>query len=243
MDNIIKFWGKYPKSEKRNKMFYCGLTMTGWYCCESGEEVPNNDNRDSSVYYFYSKNLDIAKVEVMDLIWALKEHKPIPLSAAQMELEVKEENYKNKLLKILAKVIIEAAKMREKSFDNELSNMDDSIGHLLPNLYGMSIEQASKKAIKKLEIEDAYIFPVYLLLTNNWTDILIWAKLISSNKSTEKLLKFPDRLIYSVPEEISEILKRSLTKSQLSAMCELYNTGELDEVFEDPRYGLLKYME
>lgn len=72
-------------------------------------------------------------------------------------------------METLQKAILIAAKLREGSYDKA------------SNSYLMPMMQAADEAAEQVGYDKLGTYPIYLLLTHSWNDIIAWAQEIEAN--------------------------------------------------------------
>ena len=76
----------------------------------------------------------------------------------------------------LKKTVLLAAKLREDSYDHKAANAAKDLDFVdYAKFYTLSLNDAAEKASEQIE-NNALAFPVYLLLSCCWNDILSWAE-------------------------------------------------------------------
>lgn len=79
--------------------------------------------------------------------------------------------------KILAKIVLKAQEIREKSYNSNASE-NAKINCIFTDyndFYMKSIEDSVFEASNELDINHELDYPVYLLLQYSWNDIQLWA--------------------------------------------------------------------
>ena len=73
--------------------------------------------------------------------------------------------------------ILEAQKIREESFDHKRADeMQKKKYKDFSACYGLTIEEATEKAVKQLGLDKRMVQPIFLLNVYCWGDIQDWAQ-------------------------------------------------------------------